>query len=291
MGVNFDVKRATLVISIYKNVRSLSCILSSLKFQTYTEFDLIVSEDGESREVADFLSSTDLSGLCLTHLTQKDIGFRKTRALNRAIIASKNDYLIFIDGDCVPHVRFIEAHLKNAVRGRFGAGRRVELGRRCSEILLDNPAQILRWSTTQGFLRDYLMIYADGARHPEAALRSKLLSILINKRQRPIVGCNFSCFKQDLERVNGFNEEFQEVGTGEDTDIEWRLRASGCTSIDLKHKAPLFHIFHERQGSTSITNGAILEASKARGQWFCQFGLGLHSSRMVDESRTAKLNK
>ncbi len=53
--------------------------------------------------------------LDITHLTQEDDGGEKNIALNRAIVASKYEYLIFIDGDCVPFDDFIENHV-NASR-------------------------------------------------------------------------------------------------------------------------------------------------------------------------------
>jgi hypothetical protein len=49
---------------------------------------------------------------------------------------------------------------------------------------------------------------------------------LKNKRDKKahLVGCNFSCFKSDLEKINGFDEDFSMPTTGEDTDIERRMR-------------------------------------------------------------------
>jgi cellulose synthase/poly-beta-1,6-N-acetylglucosamine synthase-like glycosyltransferase len=53
-------------------------------------------------------SITDLD---VKHTTQEDIGIRKARSQNNGIIVSSGDYLIFIDGDCVPYTTFVEAHV------------------------------------------------------------------------------------------------------------------------------------------------------------------------------------
>mgnify|MGYP001822778376 CR=1 FL=1 len=101
---------STVIISVYKDDVSLNIILKSLLSQTVENFEVIVSEDGQSdaiKRCVDHFKSTDLF---LLHLTQDDQGFRKNIALNRAIMASNTNHLIFIDGDCVPHHTFVEAH-------------------------------------------------------------------------------------------------------------------------------------------------------------------------------------
>ena len=40
--------------------------------------------------------------LNVRHVWQPQEGFRKARLLNRAVLASSGDYLVFLDGDCVP---------------------------------------------------------------------------------------------------------------------------------------------------------------------------------------------
>ena len=71
----------------------------------------------------------------LQHLTQEDKGFRKNIALNRAIKASTSEHLIFIDGDCVPHPKFIAAHQAYTQTGYACTGRRLELGKKISDRL------------------------------------------------------------------------------------------------------------------------------------------------------------
>ena len=39
--------QATLIISVYKNLDNLRCILESLKYQSRNDFEVIVSEDGQ----------------------------------------------------------------------------------------------------------------------------------------------------------------------------------------------------------------------------------------------------
>jgi hypothetical protein len=59
----------------------------------------------------------------------------KKRALNRAIHVSKNNYLIFIDGDCVPYPTFIESPITLPEENTLLCGRRTEPGEKFSKQL------------------------------------------------------------------------------------------------------------------------------------------------------------
>ncbi len=43
--------KTTVIISVYKDVKALAIILSALQRQTYSNFDIIISEDGECLEM------------------------------------------------------------------------------------------------------------------------------------------------------------------------------------------------------------------------------------------------
>lgn len=283
--------RATLIISVYKDVHNLRCILAALRHQTRKDFEVIVSEDGESEEMARFVGERGLMDQQLQHLTQPDGGFRKTRAMNRAIMASQTDILIFIDGDCVPHPRFIEGHITQATLRRVSVGRRVELGPNSSRRLMSDPDLISSWSTKAGFMRNLPSFHRDGTKNPEAGIHSNFVHRLRSLKKPAIVGCNFSLIKADIERINGFNEDFVSIGTGEDTDLDWRLSASGCVNHDVKYITPLFHLFHERDWPEESTNGEVLELSRASNCWRCVRGLDLHDPVNISAKRTANNKK
>ena len=129
--------KASLIISVYDNIPFLRAVLDSLAYQTETNFEVIISEDAEHAELAQFVSSYPFRN-DYQHLTQPDEGWRKEKALNNAIRAAKSDYLIFIDGDCVLHPRFIEYHLKMAGEKYILAGKRVKLNARLSDKILSD---------------------------------------------------------------------------------------------------------------------------------------------------------
>jgi glycosyltransferase involved in cell wall biosynthesis len=268
---------ASIVISVYKDVSKLECILRSFEYQSEKNFEVIVSEDGESAEMEGFLSRRKYSPLLIRHLTQSDNGFRKNRALNRAICAAKSDSIIFIDGDCVPHINFVAAHLANSSRSAVSAGRRVELGIRASSYLIKHPSFINVLSDPLKYLMLAPLLIADSAKNPEAGLASKYLHHLSQNKALPLVGCNFSARREILEAVNGFNEDYEAPGIGEDSDLEWRLLAAGFRVQNIKFLAPLFHLYHPRSYGLSTRNTEIFEETKKKGEWRAMRGLTARS--------------
>jgi cellulose synthase/poly-beta-1,6-N-acetylglucosamine synthase-like glycosyltransferase len=125
--------KTTIIISVYKDTEALGFILDSLAHQTLSADEIIVSEDGDSTEMHEFIATQKERFPNLIHLTQEDDGWWKNKAMNNAIKASSNEYLIFIDGDCVPYSTFIQAHAENAERGTVLCGKRFELGPKFTE--------------------------------------------------------------------------------------------------------------------------------------------------------------
>lgn len=265
--------RASLIISVYRDWEKLQCILQALAHQTCKAFEIIVSEDGQDPDLAKSLEPYLEANPAIQHLTQPDVGFRKNRALNQAIRSAQSDLLIFIDGDCVPHTRFIESHVSSADQHTISAGRRVELGPRFSSKLMAAPALITSLSTTVGYMRYLPTMLKDQVKNPESGLYSPWLHGMARKRHLSLVGCNFSCHRSALEAINGFNEDYEAPGIGEDSDLDWRFERAGYSVQNIKFLVPLFHLHHPRGYGLSQANVEIFERTRAQDQWFCTRGL------------------
>lgn len=123
--------KATLIISFYNKIDYLKLVLAGMERQSSNEFEIIIADDGSREEVVRELKEImDRSSLAIKHVWQEDKGFRKCRILNKSICEAKTDYLIFIDGDCVPHKEFVREHIENRSKGVCLAGRRVNLSKK-----------------------------------------------------------------------------------------------------------------------------------------------------------------
>jgi len=270
--------KCSIIISVYKDTQSLDLILDVLCKQTIIPNEVIVSEDGNSKEMADFvnIARDKYKKLDITHLFQEDIGWRKNIALNRAIVASKYEYLIFIDGDCVPFDDFIENHIMQAQRKVVLAGKRVELGENMTKQIY---SRVLSTSKLTNNYWWYLIeLIKDKTRHLEDMLHihyKSFLALFLKKDVKFIIGCNWSAFKDDILAINGFDETYTLPSVGEDIDLGWRFRGLGIELKSCRYNANLVHLYHKKRfDSTQRTiNDAILKKNFDANRFFCENGI------------------
>ena len=268
---------STIIISVYKDIEALNLILDSLENQTLAPNQIIVSEDGDSIEMRDFMTHQKDRFSNLLHLTQPDIGWQKNRALNRAITASEGSYLIFIDGDCIPYPKFIEEHLKLQKSNQVLCGRRSEPGQYFSTQLRSRQMSLSTYENRYLFnlfalKQDKVKHYEEGIYLGSAHFLFKLLDCFSRKNSH-IVGCNFSCHKSDMIRINGFDEDFTLPTTGEDSDIERRMRLLNIQMKSCRNAANMVHLDHSKNFNAEIsTKSWALMESKGNNP-YCTNGL------------------
>ena len=270
--------KCSIIISVYKDTDSLDLILESLSNQTIVPNEVIVSEDGNSVEMAEYIpvAKNRYNNLNITHLFQEDIGWRKNKALNRAIVASKYEYLIFIDGDCVPFDDFIEKHVKQASNKIVLAGKRVELGEQITKEIRSRKLSVSK--LTNNYLLYAIKLIKDKTRHLEDILHVSYKSFLapfIKKEVNYIIGCNWSAFKEDILTINGFDETYYLPSVGEDVDLGWRFRGLGIELKSCRYNANLVHLYHKKRfdSSQGIINNAILKKNFDANRFFCDNGI------------------
>lgn len=266
--------KVSLIISVYKDVSSLRTVLEGLKFQRYKDYEVVVSEDGESEEMREFLRGYDHANSIL-HLTQPDVGWRKNQALNRAIGQSKGDYLIFIDGDCVLHHRFIENHVGFSRRKRILAGKRVKLGpaftTRFKERIHELPVLELEVEKERRAMRK------DGVKFYEEAFYinpdGPLSFIPSLRKMHQLKGCNMSFYREDIEAINGFDEDYILPAIGEDIDLTWRFKGLGYSLFSMRNLAVQYHLYHRENWTEQTVNLQLMEAKMSLKQYICRNGL------------------
>lgn len=268
--------KSTLVISVYKDTESLAFILESLEHQTISPDEIIISEDGDSIEMAEFVTSQKKRFPNLVHLTQEDDGWRKNIAMNNAIKAAKNEYLIFIDGDCVPYSTFIQGHVENAQKGVVLCGKRFELGAEFTNQIKTH--KLIMSELEKKFLWYLPSMIKDGARHIEEGFyfpSGSFLSKISKRYVRYIIGCNFSCYKEDFIKINGLDETYSLPSVGEDIDLGWRFRGLGIELRSCRNNACMMHLWHKKRFSMEeqIINNKILKVNFDQNRFICENGL------------------
>lgn len=241
------VPQLSLIISVYNKPGILRLVLAALERQSWKDFEVLIADDGSGPEIRQVVAEAGGgAGFPLTHLWHEDRGWRKNTILNNAIRSAASDYLVFIDGDCLPSQHFLLDHWNEREPGRVLLGRRVETSERWSNALnlervRSGAFERFGWNELSDMLRGKSLRVEDGVRIPSAILRAILL-----RSARGMLGANFSAWKSDLEAVNGFDELYDGPGCGEDSDLQYRLSLTGVRGKSLRNVAIAYHIWHPR---------------------------------------------
>lgn len=271
--------KASVIIAVYNHFNWLRLILDALRMQTEKNFEVVIADDGSNAEtvaaIKDYMQSHP--ELRIVHSWQEDKGWQKNKSLNKAVRASSADYLIFIDGDCIPHPRFVEDHLALREKGTVLGGRRVDMNASTSdkvarmESLPKDYFRKIRREVLRSTFRQSLPETMSQFRRTIHFPRPFGKGILIT--EGGFFGCNFSIFRSDLEKVNGFDERYPDPGTGEDTDLDLRLENAGIRHKRFSHYALMLHRKHKRLVFDSKENARLLREAREKKLTYVETGL------------------
>lgn len=264
----------SVIVSAFRNISSLRLVLESLHNQTFNDFEVIIAEDGNDEKMEVFIESQSLS-FPIYHLTQEDLGWRRAKILNKAINCAKGEYLVFIEEDCILHYRFLEQHVKRSNVRSVLTGSRVELSSVVSNKLKLN--QLLVLDLDRHLMTNLAKNSAEGTKKVDEGvfLGSYWLNDLASTL-RPVnrlLASNFSLYKSLIEEINGFDEDYQSPGFGEDEDLLWRLQAVGCQLVSLRNLAVQYHIYHAHNWIVNDDNKELMVLKKQRAKVECLNGI------------------
>ena len=261
----------SLIISFYKRLDFLELILQALERQSFKNFEVLIAEDNNDPETGSFIEKARLKySFEIQHLSQDDDGFRKTRILNAAVIAAKGERCVFIDGDCIPHPHFLKEYRQAINETNFCYGRRVFCSPKHTLHLLESRDI----AKCNNFLA---LLYGGKSIGAGFYLPWKINA---DKQHRRILGCNWGILRKNILAVNGFDEDYNRAGVGEDFDIDWRLKKHGLKVRSMKGKAIVFHLHHEANYNQDTTDYVekMMAEKKLEGKVFCDNGISLHKA-------------
>lgn len=270
----------SVVITTYNRSDALLVVLTALARQTDTNFEVVVADDGSREDHRSVILNAPVAkALRLVYVWHPDVGFTASRIRNRGVAASKGDYIVLLDGDCVPEVDFIARHRLLAKPGYFVNGSRVLLSPEFTEQVLAAVESISGRSVWY-WLRQRAIGHA-----------SKLTGLLrlpdMQMRNKPafswkgIRSCNLGCWRTDFERVNGFDESF--VGWGhEDADFVLRLHNCGVIRKNGFCATEVFHLWHKEAARNQESHNAAVVKARAKTA-VTQPTLGFSQERINDD--------
>lgn len=235
---------ASIIFSTYNQPDWLEKTLLGFAAQDRHDFEVVVADDGSREETRARIDALrPRLPFALQHVWQPDDGFQKCRILNKAILASRSDYLIFTDGDCIPRRDFVSQHIRLREPGRFLSGGYFKLPMDISQAInaddiAGNRCFDLGWLRTRG-----LPFAARNAKLAAHGAMARLLDAVVTTRAS-WNGHNASGWKRDLVAANGFDERMGYGG--EDRELGERLENNGLRGKRIRHRAIVLHLDHPR---------------------------------------------
>ncbi|HYD61906.1 MAG TPA: glycosyltransferase family 2 protein [Noviherbaspirillum sp.] len=269
----------SVIVTTYNRPDALSAVIRALLDQTDPDFEVIIADDGSGQPTRDALAAfrhaAHTRGLKrLVHAWQPDDGFRASAARNLGVFASQGEYLVFLDGDCVPRPDFIARHRLLAERGFMVSGSRVLLSEEFTKSVLSSGEAIhtrglsywlqQRLAGNTNKIVPLLHFPNTGLRHYRKVKWSRIKS------------CNLAIWRDDYAAVDGFDESF--VGWGhEDADVVLRLARHGIRRKGGAFSTEVFHLWHrENTRATESENRKRVEERMKTGVTRADAGLSAH---------------
>jgi glycosyltransferase involved in cell wall biosynthesis len=259
--------KLSVIVTTYNRPDALKKVLEGLYAQTRLPDEILVADDGSGPGTGAMLRAfKNRTGPVVVHIWQKDLGFRAARARNKAVAASSGDYLVFLDGDCIPDRHFVSDHLALAKPGCFFQGKR---------ILVDETTSAgFDMADGLSFGRLFFWALSGHLGNPHHIIRIPFFpSLKKGHRLSGIRSCNMGIFRADVVAVNGFNHDFEGWGR-EDSEFAVRLFKHGLVRKEHSFRAICYHLWHPENSRTRLSdNDRLLEAAMVADTSVCRNGL------------------
>jgi glycosyltransferase involved in cell wall biosynthesis len=271
--------RCSLLVLTYEWPAALRLALAGIARQRVLPDEVIVGDDGSGEATRAVIADAARDFPCrLAHVWHEDRGFRAARARNRAIAASRGEYVVIVDGDMLLHPRFVADHLALRAPGHFLVGGRLRAGAAESARLLAGGApRFAPWMDGEFAVRHEFR-----RRH---ALRLPALARLAARGRGHVMSCNMSFWREDLVRANGFDERMEGYGS-EDLELAARLVNAGVARRQLKYAGLAVHLHHPvravgERDDPALPNNRILAETRTQHRTRAPLGIDAHAAEFA----------
>ncbi|MBT8397107.1 MAG: glycosyltransferase [Gemmatimonadetes bacterium] len=264
----------SVIVSTYNKAEWLEKVLWGYLQQDFRDFELLVADDGSGENTRELIAKVARdSPFPVRHILHPDDGYRRSIILNAAIVASRHDYLVFSDGDCIPRSDFVRAHAELAEPGRFLSGGSVYLSMDVSRRISTEDVASGRFAEPAWLREQGQKLGRHRLRLVPRDWRAALLDRLTTTNPTWNLN-NASTWRDWIFAANGMEAEMQYGGA--DRALGSRLENLGLKGKRARFRAVLVHLDHDRPYKTKESiqkNKAIRRRIVSGGETRARDGL------------------
>ncbi len=265
---------ASVIFTTYNHPKWLEKTLWGFSAQSCRDFEIIVADDGSGAETRNVIETLRPQiGIPIQHLRQQDDGFRKCRIMNKAIVASRGEYLIFTDGDCIPHPDFVRNHVDLARENTMLSGGYFKLPLDVSRAI--SKQDIVSGNATRpGWLLKHGVSFTPKI---SKLFSHRVIGALLDRltiTRATWNGHSSSTWKKHFLDANGFDERMQYGG--QDREFGERLVNMGIKSRQVRYRCSCVHLDHGRgyaRPESIAKNRAIREHTRRQKVTHTEHGI------------------
>jgi glycosyltransferase involved in cell wall biosynthesis len=229
----------SVIVCTYNWAEALTAVLFGLQKQTDCNFEIVVADDGSDHRTLEVIKAAPMP---VAHVWHEHQGFRAAEIRNRATLASRGDYVIFLDGDCIPRPSFVATHRRLAEPGYFVQGNRIDVGKTLTQRILTEKLTPEKWSLLRW--RWYRIGKRINRVSPVMNLPLGSLRKHTKQTSERAQSCNQAFWRKDLDSVDGFDATYRGWGW-EDNDLLARMLHSGVRKKSGSYATGVIHLYHE----------------------------------------------
>lgn len=236
--------KLSVIITTYNSEDWLNKVLIGYSVQSNMDFEIVIADDGSTTKTKTLIDTfSNVFNYPIVHVWHEDTGFRKSEILNKAILKSNSDYLLFTDGDCIPRNDFIDVHLKYKEEGYFLSGGYFKLPMETSKNITSENIVSQECFKTSWLKKNGMKLSFKVTKLTNNSLFAQFMN-WITPTKKSWNGHNSSGFKKDIIAVNGFNQDMQYGGL--DRELGVRLFNLGIFAKQIRYSAICLHLDHKR---------------------------------------------
>ena len=276
----------SIIVTTHEREDALDAVLRSLAAQADENFEVIVADDGSGPATAALVARWQAQfPRRLAHVWQEHHGFRAGEIRNRAILESRGDYCIFLDGDCIARPDFVASHRALAEPGWFVSGNRILMSQDLTRQVLAQHLEPENWTFAS---------WAGRRGRNDINRLAPMLALPLGplRKLRPgewqhARSCNLAVWRPDLDRVDGFDADYNGWGR-EDSDLLVRLLHAGVRRKDGNFATGVLHLWHPAADRSALPDNDQ-KLDRVRGEKRIRALHGMSSLRRDDPNAALRM--